>query len=250
MPLLSVAIAEKTVGSGKYRRLILDQIRFTVPLGSFVSVVGPSGCGKTTLLRCIAGLDVEFAGQIAIQGRLVRGPGLDRGVVFQEPRLFPWMDVRTNIAFAAVERKQSNLTLRVQELVDLVGLAGFERLWPKQLSGGMAQRVALARALLNVPQLLLLDEPLGALDNFTRARMQSELRQIVERENVTALLVTHDIDEAITLSEQVLVMASNPGRIARTINIELPYPRDRNGSAFVRLRAEIDHLSALEHVET
>ena len=145
--LLSVVIDEKMVGSGKHRRQILDQIRFTVVKGSFVSVVGPSGCGKTTLLRCIAGLDVEFAGLIAIQGRQVRGPGLDRGVVFQEPRLFPWMDVRTNIAFAAVERKQANLTLRVQELVDLVGLSGFERLWPKQLSGGMAQRVALARAL-------------------------------------------------------------------------------------------------------
>lgn len=247
MPLLSVAIAEKVVGGGKHRRVILDQIRFTVSLGSFVSVVGPSGCGKTTLLRCIAGLDVEFAGQITIQGRQVRGPGLDRGVVFQEPRLFPWMDVRANIAFAAVDRKQANLTRRVQELVDVVGLSGFERLWPKQLSGGMAQRVALARALLNVPKVLLLDEPLGALDHFTRARMQSELRQVVERENVTALLVTHDIDEAITLSKQVLVMASNPGRIARTVDIELPYPRDRNSPAFVRLRAEIDHLSALEH---
>ncbi len=160
------------------------------------------------------------------------------------------MDVRTNIAFAA-DRERANLQRRVQELVDLVGLSGFERLWPKQLSGGMAQRVALARALLNVPQLLLLDEPLAALDNFTRARMQAQLRQAVEREHVTALLVTHDIDEAITLTEQVLVMASNPGRIARTINVNLPFPRNRNNAAFVRLRAEIDHLlSASEHAET
>jgi sulfonate transport system ATP-binding protein len=240
-PLLEVAIAEKLAGSGAGRRKILDRIEFTVAPASFVAVVGPSGCGKTTLLRCIAGLDVDFDGRIAVQGRPVRGPGLDRGVVFQESRLLPWMDVRANIAFAA-ERPSTDLSRRVQQLVNLVGLAGFERHWPKQLSGGMAQRVSLARALLNVPQLLLLDEPLGALDNFTRARMQSELRRIVQRERVTALLVTHDIDEALLLSDRILVMASNPGRIASVIDVEFGHPRDRNDPGFVRLRAEIERL--------
>jgi sulfonate transport system ATP-binding protein len=241
VPLLAVDIPEKYAGQGRQRRKILDSIRFTVSCGAFISVVGPSGCGKTTLLRCIAGLDPDYTGRLTLDGRTIRGPSLDRGVVFQEHRLFPWMDVRSNIAFAA-RRRQPEVDRRVDALLDLVGLTGFERLWPKQLSGGMAQRVALARALLNVPQLLLLDEPLGALDNFTRERMQAELQRIVRLEHVTALLVTHDIDEAITLGDQVLVMASDPGRIACTIDVHLDRPKDRNSPAFVALRARIEGL--------
>jgi sulfonate transport system ATP-binding protein len=170
--LLSVDIAGRTFTARDRSHRVLDRIAFSIPTGAFVSVVGPSGCGKTTLLRCIAGLDIEYEGTIRIGGRLVRGPGLDRGVVFQEPRLFPWMPVEANVAFA---RKRGADRARIKDLLQLVGLAQVEDRWPKQLSGGMAQRVALARALVNLPELLLLDEPFAALDNFTRARMLSSI---------------------------------------------------------------------------
>jgi sulfonate transport system ATP-binding protein len=238
-PLVSIVLERKTFFARDRSQLVLDRIEFSLPAGEFVSVVGPSGCGKTTLLRCIAGLDTDYEGSIHVAGRLVRGPGLDRGVVFQEPRLFPWMAVEENVAFAGDRNTQRS---RVKELLSLVGLSNAEQRWPKQLSGGMAQRVALARALVNLPQLLLLDEPFGALDNFTRARMQAELHQILQREGVTALLVTHDIDEALILSDRVLVMASDPGRIARTIEVKTDRPRDRNDVAFIALRAEIEGI--------
>jgi sulfonate transport system ATP-binding protein len=240
-PLLSVDIAGKSFTARDRSHRVLDRIGFSVAAGAFVSIVGPSGCGKTTLLRCIAGLDVAYEGTIRLGGKLVRGPGLDRGVVFQEPRLFPWMVVEENVAFArsrGIERR------RVKDLLELVGLVETEHRWPKQLSGGMAQRVALARALVNLPELLLLDEPFGALDNFTRARMQAELYHVVQRQGVTALLVTHDIDEAVILSDEVLVMAADPGRIARRIKVDLPRPRDRNHGGFVALRAEIEAILA------
>ena len=237
--MVSVVLEGKSFVARDHSQRVLDRIEFTVPAGEFVSMVGPSGCGKTTLLRCIAGLDTDYEGTIHVAGQLVRGPGLDRGVVFQEPRLFPWMAVEDNVAFAGTHNTQRT---RVKDLLSLVGLSNAERRWPKQLSGGMAQRVALARALVNLPQLLLLDEPFGALDNFTRARMQAELYQVVQREGVTALLVTHDIDEALILSGRVLVMASDPGRIAHTIEVQLDRPRDRNSSAFIALRAEIEGI--------
>jgi sulfonate transport system ATP-binding protein len=180
--LLSVAIKGKTFKGRDRTQHVLDRIDFTVRAGNFVSVVGPSGCGKTTLLRCIAGLDTEYVGVIQLRGRSIHGPGLDRGVVFQEPRLFPWIPVEENVAFAGTGRRDRD---RVLDLLSLVGLSKARRRWPKQLSGGMAQRVALARALVNLPELLLLDEPFGALDNFTRARMQAELHRVVEREHVT-----------------------------------------------------------------
>jgi sulfonate transport system ATP-binding protein len=237
--LLSVALKGKTFKGRDRAQHVLGRIDFTVRAGDFVSIVGPSGCGKTTLLRCIAGLDNEFVGAIQIRGRRVHGPGLDRGVVFQEPRLFPWMPVEENVAFAGTGRLNRE---RVLHLLSLVGLSNARRRWPKQLSGGMAQRVALARALVNLPELLLLDEPFGALDNFTRARMQAELHRVVEREHVTALLVTHDIDESLILSDRILLMASDPGHIARTITVQLPRPRDRNGRDFIALRAEIEDV--------
>jgi len=237
--LLSIDLKGKTFAARDRSQRVLDRIRFSVPAGEFVSVVGPSGCGKTTLLRCIAGLDTDYEGTIRVAGRLVRGPGLDRGVVFQEPRLFPWMAVEDNVAFAGNRNTQRT---RVKDLLSLVGLSNAEQRWPKQLSGGMAQRVSLARALVNLPQLLLLDEPFGALDNFTRARMQAELYRVVQREGVTALLVTHDIDEALILSDRVLMMASDPGRIARTIDVPVNRPRDRNSTAFIALSAEIEGI--------
>ena len=238
-PLISVVLEGKTFVARDRSQRVLDRIEFSVPAGEFVSMVGPSGCGKTTLLRCIAGLDTDYEGTIHVAGKLVRGPGLDRGVIFQEPRLFPWMTVEENVAFAGNRQTQPT---RIENLLSLVGLSNAQQRWPKQLSGGMAQRVALARALVNLPQLLLLDEPFGALDNFTRARMQAELYQVVQREGVTALLVTHDIDEAIILSDRIMVMASDPGRIARAIEVKLDRPRDRNTAAFIALRAEIEAI--------
>jgi ABC-type nitrate/sulfonate/bicarbonate transport system ATPase subunit len=239
--LLEVAIDGKTVRVMRRPRQILGPVRFGVPQGEFVSIVGPSGCGKTTLLRCIAGLDREFSGQISVGGERVRGPGLDRGVVFQEPRLMPWMSVRDNVLFAAPKRTDE-ASRRVDELLALVGLRGFEEHWPKQLSGGMAQRGGLARALFNVPRLLLLDEPFGALDNFTRARMQQELLRIVASEHLTALFVTHDIDEAVMLSDRIFVMGLNPGTILEEVAVPLAHQRDRNDHEFVALRAQVERL--------
>jgi sulfonate transport system ATP-binding protein len=235
--LLSAEIEGKTFSGRDRAQHVLDRIAFTVAAGAFVSIVGPSGCGKTTLLRCVAGLDTDYRGSIRISGRPIHGPGLDRGVVFQEPRLLPWMTVEQNVAFACEGRADQT---RVRELLALVSLEKARRRWPKQLSGGMSQRVALARAMVNLPELLLLDEPFGALDNFTRARMQAELYRIVQQKGVTALLVTHDIDEALILSDQILVMAANPGRIARMVPVDLVRPRNRNDTGFITLRGEIE----------
>lgn len=235
--LLSVAIAGKRVEAGGALREILGKISFALNAGTFASIVGPSGCGKTTLLRCIAGLDVDYDGDILVSGEKVRGPSLQRGVVFQEARLLPWKNVEANIGFAGNDAKSR---ARTGELLDLVGLRGFERHWPKQLSGGMAQRVALARALLNLPLLLLLDEPFGALDSFTRLRMQNELYQITQRESVTSLLVTHDLDEALSLSDTIFVMSAGPGLIRQRIDVDLPRPRNRNSAAFISLKVGIE----------
>jgi sulfonate transport system ATP-binding protein len=194
----------------------VEGVDLTVEPKSFVAIVGPSGCGKSTLLRAMAGLDTGYSGTLTIDGHPVTGIAADRGIAFQEPRLFPWMSVAENIGFglrsSAKQKRQ-----RITELVDLIGLHGFEGARPGQLSGGMAQRVAIARALAPRPRLLLLDEPFGALDAFTRARLQDVLRDIWVQEGVTAILVTHDIEEAVTLAQRVVVMTPRPAPTA-------PYP--------------------------
>lgn len=241
-PLLRIDIQRKSFGVGQARQQVLGRIGLSLEAGLFASVIGPSGCGKTTLLRCIAGIDEAYDGEILLKGRRLAGPSVDRGVVFQEPRLLPWLSVRENIAFAEQGRRAS--AERISELMTLVGLRGTEGQRPKELSGGMAQRVSLARALYNLPALLLLDEPFSALDNFHRGRLQGELHQIVQNAGVTSLLVTHDLDEALILSDRIYVMATRPGTISRVLDIALPHPRDRNDPAFARLRLELETILA------
>jgi sulfonate transport system ATP-binding protein len=224
-------------------RLALGGISFSIAAGELVSLVGPSGCGKSTLLRLIAGLDVPDSGELLVGNEKIVGPSAARGLVFQDPNLFPWLTVRRNIEAGLVARR----VLRekrdeVDEFMRLVGLEAFANAYPHHLSGGMAQRVALARALINHPKVLLLDEPLGALDAFTRMRMQDEVLRLWENRRTTMLLVTHDIDEAIYMSDRIIIMTQRPGKIEQTIAIALERPRDRSSSDFLRLRGDILEL--------
>lgn len=213
---------------------------FVVEPSEFVGLLGPSGCGKTTFLRLALGLDRDYEGRLLLADRPIEGPGLDRGAVFQEPRLMPWLNVEQNVRFAIPKQDRAPAAhQRVADLLELVGLSDFRKAWPSQLSGGMAQRVSLARALVNVPQLLLLDEPFGALDSLTRLRMQDELLRILARERTTTVLVTHDIDEAVFLCDRILVMSSRPGRVVDEVAVGLPRPRRRDDAEFMRLRAEL-----------
>lgn len=225
-------------------RLALGGISFSIAAGELVSLVGPSGCGKSTLLRLIAGLDLPDSGELVVGNDKIVGPSAERGLVFQDPNLFPWLTVRRNIeagllARGVLREKQNE----VDEFMRLVGLEAFANAYPHHLSGGMAQRVALARALINHPKVLLLDEPLGALDAFTRMRMQDEVLRLWENRRTTMLLVTHDIDEAIYMSDRIVIMTAAPGKIDREIEIDLARPRDRTGDSFLRYRGEIlEHL--------
>jgi len=219
---------------------VLADVNLEVSPGEIISIVGASGCGKSTLLRLIGGLEEPTRGGILLGGVPVRGPGLDRGMVFQESRLFPWLTAEENIAFgcrkgmAEGERQKT-----VEGHLALVGLSGFGKALPGQLSGGMQQRAAIARALVSRPQLLLLDEPFGALDALTRIQMQEEILRIWEAEKTTLVLVTHDIDEAVFLGGRVLVMSNRPGTFRKTIPVDLPRPRDRGRLAFIKIRNEI-----------
>lgn len=210
----------------------------------FITLLGPSGCGKSTLLRIVAGLDRPSTGRVTLDGRLVTEPGPERGMVFQSYTLFPWLTVAENIAYGLDERGVPEAQKReiVAHYVDRMGLKGFERHWPKQLSGGMQQRTAIARALANDPAVLLLDEPFGALDNQTRSLMQELLLGIWERDRKTVLFVTHDIEEAIFLAGRVLVMSRRPGRIKADIPVDLAHPRDytiKTTPAFTELKARL-----------
>lgn len=221
---------------------ILDNINLTVKPGEFVSIIGPSGCGKTTLLRLIIGLENSFDGEILLDGKRIKGPGLDRGVVFQDHRLLPWLTVERNVGLGLEGNGKGNgkNSQVVQAHLELVGLKGFEKAYPGQLSGGMAQRAAIARSLVNRPELLLLDEPLGALDALTRMYMQQELEKIWQREEgVTMIMITHDVEEAVYLSDKVVIMSSRPGTIKRIIPVDLPRPRDRAAYDFMKLKDEI-----------
>lgn len=224
--------------------LVLSDIEFQVNQGEFVTIIGPSGCGKSTLLKIISGLDKGDEGSVKLSGQEISHPSQDKGFIFQEHRLFPWLTVEKNIA-ADLSLKNAEVRSKVNEMIDLVRLNGFERAYPKQLSGGMSQRVAIARTLLRNPQVLLLDEPFGALDAFTRSHMQESLLEIWRQNKTTMLLVTHDIDEAVFLSNRIIVMDAHPGRIKTIIPIDLPYPRNRVGSSFQELRTLV--LKELEH---
>jgi ABC-type nitrate/sulfonate/bicarbonate transport system ATPase subunit len=220
--------------------LALDGFSLSVNAGEIVSLIGPSGCGKSTLLRMIAGLERPTKGRLSVRGKPIEGPSASRGFMFQDPSLFPWLNVRHNIQAGLQARGVlSGRRAEVEEFISVVGLSPFADLYPHQLSGGMAQRAALARALINDPEVLLLDEPLGALDMFTRMRMQDEVLRLWRLRNVTMLLVTHDIDEAIYMSDRIVVMTPPPGRVERIIQVPLDRPRPRNDARFFGLRAEI-----------
>ena len=218
----------------------LDDVSVTMESGEFISLVGPSGCGKSTILRLVAGLINPTMGKVTVNDTEVDGPSPDRGVVFQKPTLFPWLTVEKNIGFSLdMQGKLKGNEHKVQRMIDVIGLQKFKDDYPGQLSGGMAQRVALVRTLINEPEILLLDEPLGALDAFTRMRMQDEILTIWREKKQLALMVTHDVDEAIYMGTRVLVMDANPGRIVADIKIDEPFPRDRSSDEFIKYRVDI-----------
>lgn len=219
---------------------VLDDINIDIQRGEFVSIVGTSGCGKSTLLKMIIGLEHPTSGQILIRDRVVTKPSVDCGMVFQEARLFPWLTVEENIEFGITgDMDKAAKKELVHSHIQLVGLEGFEKALPKQLSGGMQQRVSIARALVNKPDVLLLDEPFGALDALTRINMQNEVLKLWEHEKKTMVLVTHDIDEAIFLSDRIVVLSSRPGRVVDIIPVDLPRPRERSSDDFLRIRGKI-----------
>jgi len=228
----------------------LSRTDLAVADNDFIAILGPSGCGKSTLLRVVAGLEKPSTGGVVLDGQPVSGPGPDRGMVFQSYTLFPWLTVEQNILFGSRATPE-----RAAQLIARVGLRGFERHYPKMLSGGMQQRTALARALANDPKILLLDEPFGALDNQTRALMQELLLGIWEADRKTVLFVTHDIDEAIFMANRVAVLSARPGRIKADVRIELPHPRHytmKTSPAFSLYKAQLTEeirTEALKAVE-
>ena len=221
-----IALRGVTTRFGDHGGITAHQnVSFEVGAGEFVSILGPSGCGKSTLVRVIAGLVKADAGETFVQGRAVHAPRPDVGVVFQTSNLLPWLTVADNLTLGAVLRRQAPSVARVAELTETLGLRGFERHYPHQLSGGMRQRAALGQILLLEPTLLLLDEPFGALDALTRDRLNVELLRLWEVQRQTVLLVTHSIAEAVFLSDRVLVMSERPGTVTEAIDIDLPRPR-------------------------
>jgi NitT/TauT family transport system ATP-binding protein/sulfonate transport system ATP-binding protein len=231
----------KQYAMGGKAMTVLDDINLSIRPGEFVSIVGPSGCGKSTLLRLIVGLDTDYDGEIRLDDTRVAGTGLERGLVFQDHRLFPWMTVAKNVEVALLNQKlpRDRRERVIAEHLALVGLSDFGDAYPHQLSGGMAQRAAIARALANEPKVLALDEPLGALDALTRVKVQAELQRIWMEAGTTMIMVTHDVDEALFLGDRVVVMSPRPGRIARIVDVDLPHPRDRASPLLHRLKDEI-----------
>lgn len=217
---------------------VLSDINLSIESGEIISIVGVSGCGKSTLLKILAGLDKATAGEIVLDGN-IRGKGLRKeiGMIFQESRLFPWCSVEHNIEFGVPNKTdKKEKAKQIQTYIDLVGLKGFEKAYPNQLSGGMQQRVSIARTLIHHPRILLLDEPFGALDALTKINMQKEVLHIWEQEKTTMIIVTHDIDEAIYLGNRVVVMSAKPGVIQKIIPVKLARPRDRNSNDFAAYR--------------
>ncbi|ADG13381.1 ABC transporter related protein [Methanocaldococcus infernus ME] len=230
----------------------LDNINLEIKENEFFTVMGPSGCGKTTLLRIIAGLEKPSSGKVLLDGKEVKGPGADRGVVFQQYTLMPWRTVLKNVTFG-LELKGLPKEEReriAKKFIELVGLKGFENAYPHQLSGGMQQRVAIARTLANNPEIVLMDEPFAALDAQTRAILQNELLKIWEKDKKTVFFVTHSIDEAIYLSDRVAIMTARPGRIKEIVEIDLERPRDKNSVEFLKYRKKIVEILKEEVLKT
>ena len=236
-------VSKKFVSKNK-EILAVDNITFNVRYNEFLSIVGPSGCGKSTVLRMIAGLEKPTSGEILMEGRRIKGPGAERGLVFQQYTLLPWRNVLDNVAFGLEIRgvpKRERYEI-ARRFIKMIGLEGFEEAYPYELSGGMQQRVAIARTLANNPKVVLMDEPFGALDTQTRTILQHELLRIWEKEKKTVLFVTHSVDEAVYLSDRVIVMTARPGRIKDTISIDLPRPRKRDTLEFIEYRKRIVNI--------
>ena len=225
--LLNILDLKKSFISEGEERVVFDGLSLDIHRREFICVIGPSGCGKSTLIRIVAGFDEASGGSLLLDGKPVTGPGPDRGMVFQGYTLFPWLTVKRNVMFGLEMQGKGRETadIEARQWLDMVGLAKFENSYPHELSGGMKQRVAIARALANEPRILIMDEPFAALDAQTRAQMQSYLLQIWRKVDVTVLFITHDLDEAVYLSDRILVMGTNPGRIVEFIENPVPRPR-------------------------
>jgi sulfonate transport system ATP-binding protein len=222
----------------------LDGVSFSVGPGEILAIVGGSGCGKSTLLRAISGLDTPSQGRVLLDGQPVTSPHEKIGIIFQEPRLLPWLSVAGNVGFGLEDRPRAERNQRVSDALARVGLTEKAGGWPRELSGGQAQRVAIARALVPRPQVLLLDEPFSALDAFTRVDLQDHLLDLWTDLRPTLILVTHDVDEAIVLADRIMVMQPRPGRIFEEIEADLPRPRDRQSAAFDHVKRRV--LAALD----
>jgi len=240
-PILDLRGVTKRFAVGDGDIEALARVDVSIAAGEFVCMIGASGCGKSTLLRIVAGFEEPTTGGVTVRGKPVTGPGSDRGMVFQDYALFPWMSVRQNIGFGPRQRHLSRQEVAAiaDEFVRLVGLERFADRYPNQLSGGMKQRVAIARVLANNASILLMDEPFGALDALTREQLQRELQQIWARTGVTVIFVTHSVEEAVLLADRVLVMSAGPGRIENDISITLPRPRDVSSPEFNGVRRDV-----------
>ena len=228
--------------SGK--TIALNGVNLEIKENEFICVVGPSGCGKSTLLNIIAGLLEPTSGTVTLDGKVIEGTGVERGVVFQQYALFPWRTVLKNVMFPLEMKKvpKEEAETIARKYIKSVGLEGFEKSYPKELSGGMKQRVAIARAYAANPEVLLLDEPFGALDAQTRVQLQTELLETWEKEKKTCFFITHDVDEAIILAQRVIIMSARPGRIKKIVDIDIPYPRTqatKTDPRFLELKSEI-----------
>lgn len=218
---------------------VLKDINLEVQEGEFIAIVGHSGCGKSTLLKIIAGLEKNDTGLVTVDGKEVNGPGMDRGMIFQEHRLFPWMSIEKNVQLGLKGLSKEEKAKLSDQYLELVKLSEFKKAYPSQLSGGMSQRAAIARSLVSQPEVLLLDEPFGALDALTKIELQEELLKIRERFHNTMIMVTHDIEEAVFLADRIVVMSARPGRIKDVIKVELGTYRDRGGSDFAHYKKKI-----------
>lgn len=235
---------------------VVDDVSYTIRDREFVSVIGPSGCGKTTMMNMVAGFMQPTSGKVTLDGRPIKGPGPDRGVIFQEYGVFPWLTVKQNIAFGLTLRANSKLAAEREEIcnryMQLMGLADFADAWPRMLSGGMRQRLALARAYAVRPQFLLMDEPFGALDAQTRSAMQDLLLDVLAAEGKTVMLITHSVEEAVYLSGRIIVMTARPTRIREIIEVPFAYPRRpelHESAAFGELRAHVRQLVMQEYAQ-
>jgi NitT/TauT family transport system ATP-binding protein len=243
-PKVAVDGVGKTFDGGDRRVRALTDVSFDVADGEFVCIVGPSGCGKTTLFRIIAGLESATGGSLRLDGEPIEGPGTDRGMVFQEYHLFPWRTVLGNVRFGLEQRKVADdeRDARAREMLELVGLADDADAYPSQLSGGMKQRVGIARALAVDPEILLMDEPFGSVDAQTRESLHDELLRIWSETGKTVLFVTHDVEEAVTLADRIVVLSGSPGQVREVVDVDLPRPRERTDAQFVERQQRVLEL--------